>query len=115
MSVQEATGLANVPSRSSEKNHQISCHRHQVVTEVVLTGELDRQAMTSLEQVLDTARGSGARMIVIDLRELTSIDPAAFPTLARADAFCFDSAIRLRLLSRGDDRPEPVARALASA
>lgn len=114
MSVQEASRLASTTSRRFKDAYDIDYQPHRVVTEIVLRGELDGRAMASVEQVLDQARGSGARMIVVDLRELTGIDPTALPTFARADAFCFDSAVRLRLLSCGHDHPEPVDRALES-
>lgn len=114
MSVQEAPRLAGTTPHSCKQDYEICYQSHRVVAEIVLRGELDLRATASVEQVLDQARGSGARMIVVDLRELTSIDPAALPAFARADAFCFDSGIRLRLLSRGHDRPEPVDHALKS-
>jgi anti-anti-sigma factor len=115
MSVEEALGPAEAAGPPpAEEDCEVRYHPHEVVTEIELRGALGLGTMLRVDRVLDQARDSGAQMVVVDLRELTFIDPAALRMFALADTLCLDRGIRLRVLSREQDCPEPVQRVLGS-
>lgn len=92
--------------RAGPATFDICCEPHEVVTQIALHGDFDQHAMVSVSDTLATARRRGAKMIVVDLRELTSIDATALWSLRCADAGCRASGVRLRLLvpvSRGHE------------
>lgn len=110
MSVQDALRSATTDTSSAHDDLDVGYSPHGVVTEIVLRGSLDLGEVAQLERALGRARMSGARMIMVDLRELESIDQAAWAALELADALCFDSNIRLRVLRGGQGGPEPLSR-----
>lgn len=82
---------------------EICCDAHEVVTEIDLGGDFDRSAARMLSGALAAVRLSGAKMVVVDLRALTSIDATALASLRSADADCRMRGVRLRLLVPGRD------------
>lgn len=80
---------------------EICCDAHEVVTEIDLSGDFDQAASRMLSGALAAVRLSGAKMVVVDLRALTSIDAAALSSLRSADADCRARGMRLRLLVPG--------------
>lgn len=87
----------------------------RVVTPVVLSGHLDRPGAARLERSLEGARAKGAKMIVVDLREVTSIEAVGLGALQRAEARCRQSGVRLRLLVPGRHGHEALRRAFEVA
>jgi len=59
-----------------------------VIPELDARGEIDRHAAMCLQHTIHGAPANGTRAIVIDLRDLTSIDAPALEIFVRAHVEC---------------------------
>jgi anti-anti-sigma factor len=99
-----ATSLFVVPPRP-----------HWVIPELDARGEIDAHAAMCLQHTILGAPTSGARAIVVDLRDLTSIDAAALELFVRAQADCRARGTDLGLLISGHATHDAIANAFGSA
>ena len=76
---------------------------HRVVAELDVHGEIDRHAAMCLHQAIGDARASAVEMVLVDLRDLTAIDPAAVALLRAHHVDCQAHGVDLGLLiGRGE-------------
>lgn len=87
---------------------------HQVIVELDDRGEIDRHAAMCLRYSIEGALAGGARAIVVDLRDLTSIDGPVLALLVRAHAACRAGGVDVGLLISGCANHAAIARALDS-
>lgn len=87
---------------------------HRVVAELDARGEVDRHATMCLRNAIGDALAGGARAIVVDLRDLTSIDLPALAVFVRARADCHAGGAQLELLISACPRHDAIVRAFRS-
>ena len=73
---------------------------------LALRGELDLSSAPAVEAAVQRAIERGARLLVLDLRELAFMDSTGLRTVLRADALAREAGARLALV----DGAEPVRR-----
>lgn len=86
-----------------------------VVAELDARGEIDPHAAMCLKNGIEAALAGNIKAIVVDLRDLTSIDAAGLALFVRARADCRAIGARLGLLISGRASHVPIAYAFASA
>jgi anti-anti-sigma factor len=86
-----------------------------VIPELDARGEIDAHAAMCLQHTIQGAPTSGAGAIIVDLRDLTSIDAAALKLFVRAQADCRARGTDLGLLISGHERHDAIANAFGSA
>jgi anti-anti-sigma factor len=87
---------------------------HWVVAELDARGAIDAHAKMCLRHGIEGALASGADTIVVDLRDLLSIDPFGVALFAQTRAQCHAHGTRLELLISGDETGRAIAGALDS-
>ena len=76
---------------------------HRVVAELDAGGEIDAHAAMCLHQAIGDARASAIEMVLVDLRDLTAIDPAGVALLSAHHVDCQAHGVDLGLLiGRGE-------------
>jgi anti-anti-sigma factor len=71
---------------------------HRIVAELDAHGAIDGHAAMCLNYAIAGALAGGARSIVIDQRDLTTIDAAALALFAKGRADCHAHGVELELL-----------------
>lgn len=89
--------------------------RHWVIAELDARGAIDRHATMCLEHTIDGVLASDARAIVVDLRDLTSIDAESLALFVEARADCHAHDVELELLISGHASHHAIADAIDSA
>lgn len=86
-----------------------------VIPELDVDGRIDAHAALCLRIAIGGAWENGAERILVDLRELTTIEPAAVALFVRHDADCLAAGVQLGLLIRAEARQDAIAGALSAA
>jgi anti-anti-sigma factor len=86
-----------------------------VIAELDAHGSIDRHAAMCLSNAFDDALKTGAVAIIIDLRDLSSIDEAGLRQLAQMRAECLVKGIDLELLLPARARDNLIAGPLVAA
>lgn len=68
---------------------------------LAVSGELDLAAASTFEDELTRALGSGAQIIVVDLKELDFIDSTGLSVLVRGHQQAQESGVELGLINPG--------------
>jgi anti-anti-sigma factor len=88
---------------------------HWVIAELDVNGAIDRHAAMCLTTNIADALTTSARPIIVDLRDLSSIDAAGLDLFVQAHARCYAHGVELELLISGDASHHAIADALDSA
>ena len=88
---------------------------HRVIRELDARGEIDAHAAMCLHHAIGAASARAIEMILVDLRDLTAINPAGLALLTAHHANCHAHGVEFGLLIRGDERHDPVAEAFVLA
>jgi ABC-type transporter Mla MlaB component len=84
---------------------------HRLVTELDAHGAIDRHATMCLKNAIEDALSAGAEMVVVDLRDLVSIDTRALALFGWARTACHGCDAQLGLLISGAPRHYAIAAA----
>lgn len=82
---------------------------HRVVAELDRRGEIDAHAALCLRHAIDVAHAGPAATILVDLRDLTAINPIGVALFRAHDADCRSHGQTLGLLISGDERHRDIA------
>jgi anti-anti-sigma factor len=102
------------PERELTTPSRIPIRSHWVVPELDARGEVDAHTAMCLLYTIEGVP-HGAEEIVVDLRDLTSIDAASLTMFVQAHAQCRARGTELGLLISGRPRHDEIANAFASA
>lgn len=93
---------AGVYAHADVQSHfRVEAHSDGGARVLTISGELDLAAASSLEEELDRALTSGARVIVVDLKSLDFIDSTGLSVLVRAHQRAQESGLELGLVNPG--------------
>ena len=86
-----------------------------IIAELDIDGTIDEHAALCLRLAIEDARAGPSTTILVDLRELTTIDAAGVSRFVHHDADCRAAGVELGLLICGDARHDQIARAFDAA
>lgn len=86
---------------------------HRVVAELDRRGEIDAHAALCLRHAIDVAHAGPVETILVDLRDLTAINPIGVALFRAHEVDCRSHGQTLGLLISGDERQRHVANAFA--
>lgn len=88
---------------------------HRVTCELDVRGEIDAHAAMCLHQAIEAERAAPFEMVLVDLRDLTTISPDGLALFRAHNADCHAHGIELGLLISDHERHDEVAEAFVLA
>jgi anti-anti-sigma factor len=86
-----------------------------VTAELDVNGQIDGHAAMCLGFAIEAACAGGDAVLLVDLRELTTIDDCGLEQFVRRDAECRSSGVQLAILICADARQEAIVHAFTAA